>query len=252
MLPRPAEPRELPRGTFFPFRTLCMMKARRARPPRKAMIDPDPELLREAEAGRLGACPTCDALHRLRDVPVGALARCSRCGTLLAAPRAGAMTRIVMLAATAFILIVAAVFFPFLEIDAGGMTRRSSVFDAILAFSQGPTLPLSVAVAALIVIFPAARFAAIIYALGPMALGHRPAPHAIHAFRLAELAKPWAMAEIFIIGVAVALVKVGGLARISLGPAFWALIALVLVTVLKDNFMCRLTIWRTLEERSRS
>ncbi len=154
-----------------------------------------------------------------------------------------------MLAATALILMVAAVFFPFLEIEAGGRFRRSSVFDAALAFSEGPTLPLSVTVAAVIVFLPMFRFVAILYALAPMALGWRPAPRARTAFRLAEAARPWAMAEIFIVGVAVALVKVAGLAQVSLGPAFWALGALVLVIVLKDNLMCRLTVWKTLDER---
>jgi paraquat-inducible protein A len=58
------------------------------------------------------------------------------------------------------------------------------------------------------------------------------------------------MAEIFIIGVAVALVKVAGLATVTLGPAFWAFVLLVIVTVLKDSFMCRVTVWQTLSQRS--
>ena len=49
-----------------------------------------------------------------------------------------------------------------------------------------------------------------------------PWSHAAFVFRMAEAMQPWAMAEIFIIGTAVALVKIGGLATISLGPAFWA------------------------------
>lgn len=198
------------------------------------------------------ACPTCDALHRVSDVPVGGRARCHRCGTVLMEPREGAMTRIVMLATTAFILMIGAVFFPFLELTAGGRTQRSSVFDAVMAFSEGLMAPLSIAVAALIVVLPLMRLGAIVYALAPMALGWHPAPQAARAFRLAEALKPWAMAEIFIVGVAVALVKVAGLAQVSLGPAFWAFVALVFVTALKDNFMCKLTVWKTLEERARS
>ncbi len=198
------------------------------------------------------ACPTCDALHRAGAVPVGARGRCTRCGTVLSAPREGAMTRIVMLAATSLVLMVAAIFFPFLEISAGGMTRKSSVLDAALAFSDGLTLPLTLAVAAFIIVLPALRLGLIIYALAPMALGWYAARHAVAAFRLAEELRPWAMAEIFVIGVAVALVKVGGLATLHFGVAFWAFVLLVLVNVLNDNFMCRLTIWRTLEHRSRS
>lgn len=195
------------------------------------------------------ACPVCDALHRDTSVPIGAKARCRRCDTVLMAPRAGAMTHIVMLSATSSVLMVAAVFFPFLDLSAGGMTRHSSLFDAILAFSTGLLLPLSVATAALIVLLPFFRFLTIIYALAPMALGWRPARHAVAAFRLAQAMKPWAMAEIFIVGVAVALVKVAGLATVTLGPAFWAFVALVIVTALKDTMMCEVTVWKTLEQR---
>ncbi len=198
------------------------------------------------------ACPTCDVLHRGIDVPPDSRARCSRCGSVLMTSREGALTRIVMLSGTALVLMIAAVFFPFLELRAGSLTQRSSVFDTVMAFSHGLMLPLSVAVAALIVILPLFRFGALIYVLAPMAFGWSPARHALPVFRLAEKIKPWAMAEIFIVGVAVALVKVAGLAHVSLGPAFWAFVALVLVTVVKDNFMCRLTIWKTLEERRAS
>ncbi|PJE35632.1 paraquat-inducible protein A [Pseudooceanicola lipolyticus] len=204
------------------------------------------------DLGDLVACPTCDALHRLGAVPVGARAKCTRCGTVLMAPRAGAMTRIVMLAATALVLMVAAVFFPFLDLSAAGLSQHSSVLDAITAFSDGLLLPLSFAVALLIVILPALRLLAILYAIAPMMIGYHPLPHAQRAFRLVQVLRPWAMAEIFIVGVAVALVKVAGLATVSLGPAFWAFAALVLVTALKDNFMCKLTVWKTLENRTAS
>mgnify|MGYP000079266337 CR=1 len=198
------------------------------------------------------ACPVCDALHNLHPVPVGEIARCHRCHSTLMAPRASAMTQIVMLAASALILMVAAVFFPFLDLSAAGFSQESSVIDAITAFSDGLLFPLSFAVAALIVVLPAIRLAAILYVLGPMMIGERPARHAIPAFRLAEALKPWSMAEIFVVGVAVALVKIGGMAQVHVGPAFWAFVALVVITALKDTFMCRLTVWKTLEERSQS
>ena len=211
-----------------------------------------PDAGRTQSLDGLIACPVCDVLHRVADVPVGARARCRRCHTVLMTPRKSAMTRIVMLAATASVLMVAAVFFPFLDLSAGGQSRSSSVFDAVMAFSGSGMLPLSIAVAAFIVVLPLARLIAITYALAPMALGWHPLRHAAAAFRWAEATKPWAMAEIFIVGVAVALIKVAGLAKVTLGPAFWAFAALVLVTVLKDSFMCRLTVWKTLEERMKS
>ncbi|MCB2116478.1 MAG: paraquat-inducible protein A [Rhodobacteraceae bacterium] len=195
------------------------------------------------------ACPVCDTLHRDSEVPDGAQARCHRCGTVLLAPRAGAMTQIVLLALTAAILMVAAIFFPFLDLQAGGQHREGSVIGAILAFSDGWMMPLSLAVGALVVLLPLTRLLAIVYTLAPMAFGWRPAPHAERAFRLAEGLRPWAMAEVFIVGVAVALVKIAGLATVTPGFAFWAFALLVLITALKDTFMCRLSVWKTLERR---
>ncbi len=154
-----------------------------------------------------------------------------------------------MLAITATILMMAAISFPFLTIETHGLRQQASVIDTILAYSDGLMVPLSLAMAALIVVLPLTRLTAILYTVAPMALGHHPVRGATRAFRLAEYLKPWAMAEVFIVGVAVALVKVGGLATLTIGPAFWAFAALVLITILQDNFMSSLIIWKTLETR---
>lgn len=205
----------------------------------------DPTAVADLDA--LVACPSCDALHRLSDVPDGARARCRRCGEVLMAPREGAVVRIVTLAATALILMVAALYFPFLELKAGPAQHRSSVLDVVGAYSEGPFLPLAIAVAALIVVLPALRLLAILYAIGPLIFDRKPWPDARIVYRFSDAIRPWAMAEIFIVGTAVALVKIAGLAAVSIGPAFWAFVALVLVTALHDTFMCRLTIWKTLD-----
>lgn len=197
----------------------------------------------------LVACPVCDTLYRFSSIPQGGRGLCKRCHHTLVTPRRNAMTRIVMLAVTGAILMVSAISFPFLTIETHGLRQQASVIDTILAYSDGLMVPLSLAMAALIVVLPLMRLIAILYAVAPMALGHHPARGAAQAFRLAEYLKPWAMAEVFIVGVAVALVKVGGLATLTIGPAFWAFAALVLITVVKDNFMSSLIIWKTLEAR---
>jgi paraquat-inducible protein A len=211
--------------------------------------EPTPTSIASSDLADLVACPVCDTLYHFPSIPQGGQGRCSRCHHLLIAPRANAMTRIVMLAVTATILMITAISFPFLTISTHGLKQQASVIDTILAYSDGLMVPLSLAMAGLIVVLPLTRLSAILYAVAPMALGHRPARGAARAFRVAEQLKPWAMAEVFIVGVAVALVKVGGLATLTIGPAFWAFAALVVITVLKDNFMSSLIIWKTLEAR---
>lgn len=198
-------------------------------------------------AGELIACPTCDLLHSAAPVPLGGRLRCRRCGTVLATNRAGAVERTLAASVASVILILAAVFFPFLELSIAGLRRSASVMDAALAFSGGPMIPLAIATALLIVVIPLVRAGALAYTLLPLRLGRASAPGAARAFRLASALKPWAMAEIFILGVVVALVKVGGMASITLGPAFWALAALVLLVVYEGASLCERTIWQTLE-----
>lgn len=195
------------------------------------------------------ACPRCDALHVETELADGETARCIRCGTVLARPREGAFTQIVALSFTSLVLMVAAVFFPFLEISRMGIGNATSLFGVAMAFSEGWLMPLTVAVLAFIVGLPALRAALLVYVLLPMRGRGRPARHAGAAFRLSELLRPWSMAEIFVIGTSVALVKVGGLATVSLGPAFWAFCALILVSAASDVFTCSATIWDTLEDR---
>ena len=168
------------------------------------------------------ACPRCDALHIEEELESGVTARCVRCGGVLARPKTGAFTQIIALAVTTMVLMIGAIFFPFLEISRLGMGHGTSLFGVAMAFSDGIIAPLTVAIMATIVALPALRAALLIYTLWPLARRRKPYANAVRAFRLSEQLKPWSMAEIFIIGTAVAMVKVGGLATINFGPAFWA------------------------------
>ena len=198
--------------------------------------------------GDLIACPRCDAVLRAVVPPPGGRSRCVRCGSTLIAPRGAALAHVVGLSVTSLVLMLAAVFLPFIGISAGGLRSDSSVFDAAMAFSGGPLSLLSLAVLAMIVLVPLARMGLTLWAVGPLALGRPPLAGARWAFRLDEEIKPWAMTEIFVIGVSIALVKIADLATVSIGPAFWLFAALVVVGVLQDALLDRWTVWRALED----
>ena len=163
--------------------------------------------------------------------------------------RPAAIAQVLSLALTAFALMIAAISFPFLSLDAGGLENATSVIDAILAFDQGNALFLAVAVGLFIIVLPLLRLSALIYALGPLVRNAKPRAGAKRAFRLAETLRPWSMAEIFVIGVTVALVKVAGMAAVTIGPAFWAFAGVVVITTLKDRLICRYSIWEALDHR---
>ena len=195
----------------------------------------------------LVACPHCDTLHAETPLAPGEKAYCNRCHAVIMSHQPEAFLRIVALALTAFILMLAAVSFPFLDLDVQGNHNATSVIGAVMAFNDGLAVPLAIAVAFFIIVLPLTRLAAIIYVVGPLVRGAPPRPGARAMFRLADKLRPWAMGEIFMVGVTVALIKVAGIATVTIGPAFWAFTGLVVITVLKDQLMCRYTIWQALD-----
>ena len=180
-------------------------------------------------------------------MPAGSVAYCKRCGVTLLAPRKRALAQLLSLSIAGVILLIAAVSFPFLDINAMGFKNDTSVLHAVTAFSQGKGVPLAVAVALFIIVLPLVRLLALIYAVGPLVTGHRPRRGARVAFAMTEQLRPWAMAEIFMVGVSVALVKIVGIASVTIGPAFWAFVVLVIITIFNDRMLSRFTVWKALE-----
>ena len=194
------------------------------------------------------ACPTCDTLHRLPPEAAGGRTRCAQCHHVLTFGRSEAIARVTGLALTSVVLMGVVLFTPFLTLDAGPFGSAASVVDVVLGFSTGLMVPLALAVLVFIVVLPVSRALLLAWALGPLAAGMRNLPGAEAALRWAFALKPWAMAEIFMVGVAVALVKLAGMAKVEMGTAFWAFVLFVLVNAFQDTFMCRNTLWTALAD----
>lgn len=197
------------------------------------------------------ACPQCDALYRVSRVEKGRIAECARCHTVLAAPRRNAGLVISALALATLILIGAALFFPFLTLETRGFRSSASLVDIALAFALPELRILVLLTLALMLALPALRAGLLVYVILPLVRDRAPLPGAPGAFRLAEAMKPWAMAEVFALGCAVALVKITELAHVAPGQAFWMFTALVGLVVVQEKFLCRWSVWNALSRTGR-
>ncbi len=192
-------------------------------------------------------CPVCDATYQLQRPKAGERAVCERCHKVLIEPRHQAGMQIIAVAIAVVVLIVAASFLPFLQISAAGRSNSVSIIDAALSFTEGPMLALALLTAGFIIFVPLLRMLLTLYVLIPVVLDRPAARHAVRAFRLSEAMRPWSMAEIFALGCAVALVKVADLATVSFGPAFWMFGVLVVLVIAQDGYMCKWSVWNSLE-----
>lgn len=191
----------------------------------------------------LTACHICDALCRARPPEGGERINCPRCGTRLRTVRERAIDHLLAISLTIIPLMLVGLLAPFLSLSGGGARREAGVLDAAIAVGKTDFWELAIVVGMLIVALPVLRAVALCYVLLPLRLGRPPARYAKSMFRLTMRLRPWSMAEIFVVGVAVALVKVAGLASVTLGPAFWAFVILGVIVLLEDAVLCERSIW---------
>lgn len=190
------------------------------------------------------ACPTCDALYERSTAQKLVCARCHR--VLVAPERRAGLWQVLIALATAG-LIYGAITLPFLTINRFWMTNDATLIETALAF-EGPLLILSLAVLALVLLLPALRLALTLYVLGPLVIGATALPGARTAFRWAEALRPWSMAEIFIIGCGVALIKIVAMAEVTFGPAFYMFAAAVVLLWVQDIMLCRHSLWEAIAD----
>lgn len=194
----------------------------------------------------LAICTGCEAVHLRAPLAVGQTAECVRCGAVLETRKPQAAERSIVAALAMLALTALAAAAPFLTLSEVGLSRSVSLLDAAEALRIGPA-PVGAMMFGVVVVLPALRALAHLYVLAPIRLAGRRPPRAAWAFRWACRLRPWAMAEIFLIGTIVSVVKLTGLATVTLGPAFWALGGAVLVLAFENAALCRESVWRMIE-----
>jgi paraquat-inducible protein A len=193
------------------------------------------------------ACHECDALVRDRPLRPGSLARCPRCGGLLARGKKNSIDRTLALVLAGLVLFTLANVHPFMTFRLEGREQVSNlVSGALVLWNEG--LPeLGVLVFMTSIGFPALYLLGLLYVLAPLRLGQRPASHFGAVFRSILAIGPWGMLEVYMLGVLVAIVKLSEMATLKPGVAFWSFCALIVVTTATNAALDPATIWKRLE-----
>jgi paraquat-inducible protein A len=189
------------------------------------------------------ACPDCDLLQRLGDVPEGATARCPRCGGLLRKNPRNGLERALALTYAAAILFVVANSFPFLSFEMKGEETQTTLATGIIDMYNQGKWEISLLVAFTIVIAPVAQIAILIYLLTPIRLGR--VPYGLpFAFRILRHMLPWSMMEVFMIGILVAIPKLMGMASVIPGTALFAFVLLMVVLTAANAAFDPESVWQ--------
>nr|WP_163503347.1 paraquat-inducible protein A [Halomonas socia] len=177
---------------------------------------------------RLRACHECDLVVALPPLRARERADCPRCGHTLSKRHYRPAQRSMALSCSALMALVMAVSFPFISFQVGGVGNRielSETASSMLGFHQ----PLvAIAVALTIIVLPAVYLCGMIWLQFGL-LRRQPLPFSRGIARSLTHLHPWMMADVFIIGALVSLIKVAGMAQIEFGVAFWAFCAFAIL-----------------------
>ncbi len=182
------------------------------------------------------ACPECDLLQRIPALPPGGKALCPRCGCKTAFGKTDSLDRTLALTIAAAIVLVIANVESLMGLSAVGRHASTTILGGVLEmWRQGDDIT-SLLVAFCVIIAPTVHITFMLVVL--IAVRRPPAPvWTGKMMQMLMLNKPWAMVEVMMLGILVALVKIADLATVVPGIGMYAVGALiVLVTAMTISF----------------
>lgn len=169
----------------------------------------------------------------------GGVAVCGRCGVVLYRNNPGNIGRTLALTLAAAILFAISNVFPIVGIESQGSRNASTLFGAVLTLWNDHMELVAGLVFVTTILVPALELVAMIFLLA----APRPSPLVL---RMVLAARPWAMVEVFMLGLLVSVQKLSHLATIVPGIALWSFAALMLLfAALTATFNAR-DLWNAL------
>jgi len=174
------------------------------------------------------ACPDCDLLQRLPELPSGGKARCPRCGHVLATRPADPLDRPLALTVAAAIVFIIANTAPLMGLSAVGRHASTTIVGGAYEMWVQDEKITAAIVAFCAIIAPAGYILFMLTVL--LAVRRPPAPRWVgEMLRGAHAMRPWSMNEVMLLGILVALIKIAELATVEPGIGMYAMGALVIL-----------------------
>jgi len=187
-------------------------------------------------------CDECDLLLREHPLDSGEMAICARCGHILHRHQPEGLMRSLAFSLTAAVFFVFSNAFPIVGLSSQGLVSSTSLLGMVDRLFHDDMPTVAVLVFLTTFLMPALEISALIYLLLPLSFGRIPPKVAI-VFRIMHLSKPWAMVEVFMLGLIITISKLHAMATVLPEIALWSFVLLMLsLTAAAANFDSR-TFW---------
>jgi len=188
------------------------------------------------------ACETCGLVQQLDNLPPRHRVQCARCDSILQRHRPNSRARTGALALAALLLYVPANIYPIITMEYMGRHTENTVWGGVKALYQDHMWYVAIIVFAASILVPLLKLIGLFFLV--MNRGRRWQKTRTWVYKTICQIGPWAMLDVFLLSVLVALIRFGRFATVIPGPGIYAFASVVVLTILaSSNFDPRL-IWR--------
>jgi paraquat-inducible protein A len=204
----------------------------------------------EATARRLYECRDCGQIQVMPPLVPGSRAMCLRCDAVLRHTRQHPLLLPLALNISALVLFLLGATLTLMSVSTAGQQRAAGLITGPVEMEKYGLWEISAVVLVTTVAAPLARVLCMLAVLLGLRL-RRPPTELRTLFAWVEHLRPWSMVEIYLLGLFVAYVRLSGMAVVDLGPAIFALGALMVVMVLVDYMLDSQAVWEALDPPNR-
>jgi paraquat-inducible protein A len=167
------------------------------------------------------SCGTCGLVQVVDALPAGAAAECTRCGSFLAAGVSrGRLELVAALALAALVLYVPANIYPILKMHLHGSYSESTVWDGVVTLMTYNEWVVATIVFLASMVIPLVKLAGLLALVVSAWMGWgRRLRERTQLYKFIDAIGPWAMLDVFLLAVLVALVKLSSWAKVVPGQA---------------------------------
>jgi paraquat-inducible protein A len=191
------------------------------------------------------ACSTCNLMQRVETLEPGLTAECARCGSVIIARRGhDSLARTAALSLAALILYVPANIYPILHMYYYGAYTENTIWDGCVRLFQDRQYLVAAIVFSASIVIPLFKLLGLFYLTVTAKAGSRSRRRErTLIFRFIEAIGPWAMLDVFLLAILVALVRLQQLASIYPGPGLLPFASVVVLTILASASFDPTLIW---------
>jgi paraquat-inducible protein A len=203
-----------------------------------------------AASASLVSCHSCSLLSEIHGSVEHVHAKCPRCGAALHRRKRNSISRTWALLISAAILYIPANVLPIMKVVSFGKGESDTIMSGVIYFIESGSWYLALLIFFASIVVPSLKIMVLGYLLiSVQRRSHWRPVDRTRLYRVTEAVGRWSMVDVYVVTLMVALVELGALASIEVGPGAVFFSGVVVLTMFAAMSFDPRLIWDAMESR---